>query len=211
LSPVDGSGAPELLVDGDGGLDVEGWSPDGTVLAAHQHGPQAEDIVTIALDGDTPEVRPFRADEFVTVGTTFSPDGRYVAYMSNESGRDEVYVRPFPGPGGQVTASVGGGREPVWAPTGELFYRSSDGSRLMVVAAQTEPTLRLQPPQEVFSGEYFRAASGVPQYDVTADGQRFLMMQSAGASGDAGEDADRPRIVLIENFFEVLRQLAPTE
>jgi serine/threonine-protein kinase len=209
VSPVDGSEAPELLVDGDGGLDVEAWSPDGTVLAAHQHTAQAEDMVMIGLEGDTPEVRPFRADEFATAGTTFSPDGRYVAYMSNESGRQEVYVRPFPGPGGQVTVSVGGGREPVWAPSGELFYRSTDGSRLMVVDVQTDPTLRLEPPEEVFSGQYFRDASPVPQYDVTSDGQRFLLMHSGEASDDA--EADRPRIVLIQNFFEVLRQIAPAE
>ena len=93
VGPVDGRGAPELLVDGDGGLDVESWSADGRVLLAHQHtAGQEENLVTIPLEGATPEVRPFLANQFSTAGTVFSPDGRYVAYTSNESGVEEVYV-----------------------------------------------------------------------------------------------------------------------
>jgi serine/threonine-protein kinase len=207
--PVDGSGAPELLVDGDGGLDVESWSADGRVLLAHQHtANQQEDLVTIPLDGATPEVHPFLANEFSTAGTVFSPDGRYIAYTSNESGREEVYVRPFPGPGGQVTVSVGGGREPAWGRSGELFYRSVAGDRLMAAAVQVEPALRLSAPMELFRGEFLREAPPVRQYDVAADGQRFLMLRRPVATSTGGE-AVAPKIVLVENFFEELKRLVP--
>ena len=209
VGPVDGSGAPELLVDGDGGLDVESWSADGRVLLAHQHtADSGEDLVTIPLDGATPEVRPFLANEFSTAGTVFSPDGRYIAYTSDESGREEVYVRPFPGPGGQVTASVGGGREPAWGRNGELFYRTVGGDRMMAVAVQVEPALRLSAPVELFRGEFLRDAPPVRQYDVTADGQRFLMLRRPAGTGSEG-DAARPKIVLVENFFEELKRLVP--
>jgi serine/threonine-protein kinase len=209
VGPVDGSGAPELLVEGEGGLDVESWSADGRVLVAHQHTANTgENLVTIPLDGATPEVRPFLANEFNTSGTVFSPDGQYVAYTSNESGVEQVYVRPFPGAGGQVTASVGGGREPVWGRNGELFYRGLSGDRMMAVAVQVEPALRLSTPVELFRGEFLRDPSPVPQYDVTADGQRFLMLRSPVVAPSEGAVA-RPKIVLVEHFFEELKRLAP--
>jgi serine/threonine-protein kinase len=188
---------------------VESWSADGRVLLAHQHtANQQEDLVTIPLDGATPEVHPFLANEFSTAGTVFSPDGRYIAYTSNESGREEVYVRPFPGPGGQVTVSVGGGREPAWGRSGELFYRSVAGDRLMAAAVQVEPALRLSAPMELFRGEFLREAPPVRQYDVAADGQRFLMLRRPVATSTGGE-AVAPKIVLVENFFEELKRLVP--
>ena len=105
---------------------------------------------------------------------------------------------PFPGPGGQTTVSVGGGREPAWAPTGELFYRRTRDYMMMVVEVSTDPVLTVGRPVELFAGS---GASGVTaSYAVTADGQRFLMSASLVASGGAGTSADqRPKVVVVLN------------
>ena len=126
---------------------------------------------------------PGRADVEPLLHTTFaerngsiSPrHGRRVAYESNESGQEEIYVRPFPNvTEGQWQISTGGGKDPVWAPKGnELFYR--DGTSVMAAAVQTAPVFQATSPVRLFDGPYVTAlASG---FDVSRDGQRFLMTE----------------------------------
>ena len=97
-----------------------------------------------------------------TTNAVFSPDGRYVAHVSDQTGEREIYIRPFPGPGGQETVSVGGGDEPAWASNGELFYRRPSDYAMMVVEVSTEPTLTVGQPRELFRGGAVsrRAAAG---------------------------------------------------
>ncbi len=123
-----------------------------------------------------------------------------------ETGQREIYIQPYPGPGGQETVSVGGGREPVWATNGELFYRNLAGDRVMAVSVTTEPTLTMGTSREVLQGNYV-FDSIHPQYDVTADGQRFLMLQDAATenSGEAGP----PPINTVLNWFEELKERVP--
>ena len=109
-----------------------------------------------------------------------SPDGRWLAYHSSETGRDEVYVRPFPNVGdGRWQVSVDGGREPLWSPGGqELFYRSSTG--VIAVNVQLSPVFTAAPPQQLLSGN--DVSSGYQTYDISPDGQRFIMMKSPSGS-----------------------------
>ena len=108
-----------------------------------------------------------------------SPDGRWMAYASEESGRREIYVQAYPGPGGRWQISSDGGNEPLWSASGrELFYRSGD--RMMAVDISTVREFLAGKPRKLFEGSYVRAAGGYvrAQYDVSPDGQRFLMLKA---------------------------------
>ena len=107
----------------------------------------------------------------------FSPDGRWMAYGSNESGRYEIYVRPYPGPGGKWQISTDGGTEPVWNPKGhELFYR--DAQKMMAVEYSVQPSFSVGKPKMLFEGPYVLTPRSFPDYDVSPDGQRFLMLKT---------------------------------
>jgi serine/threonine-protein kinase len=131
------------------------------------------DIWVLPLDTRTPV--PFLQTPVFETAARFSTDGRWLAYVSFDSGVGEVYVRPFPGPGGRLQISNGGGTEPVWSRNGrELYYR--DGNRMMSVALTAEPALIAERPRLLFEGSYLRSDTGGAGYDVAADG-RFLMVQ----------------------------------
>jgi serine/threonine-protein kinase len=146
----------------------------------------------------------FLAGAFQERAPRFSPDGRWIAYVSNESGRDEVYVRPYPGPGGQVAISTNGGTQPVWSrTTRELLFRSEQA--LMAVTVDTSATFSASAPRALFDAEDFVAEvgpSGSAQYDAHADGKRLIMLTAVPVSA-------RARVVL--NWFDELRKLFPAE
>ncbi len=127
-----------------------------------------------------------------------SPDGRWLAYTSNESGRFEVYVQPFPGAGARSRISRDGGTEPVWARNGkELFFRQGDS--LMAVAMVNGAAV--SGPQLLVSAPTLRATTGGrPNYDVTTDGQRFVMIRL---------EPDGPRIQVVLNWADELRRRVP--
>jgi serine/threonine-protein kinase len=164
------------------------------------------------LSMDRAESKPqvFFKGDFNAESAAFSRDGRYVAFLAQETGQREVYIRPYPGPGGQQTVSVGGGREPVWAANGELFYRSLTGEQMFVVSVTTVPTLKVGTPVQVFRGPYYISPTGSPraQYDVTADGQRFLML---APSPGTDTSVARSHFVVVENWFEELKRRVPTK
>jgi serine/threonine-protein kinase len=109
-------------------------------------------------------------------GASFSPNGQWMAYCSDESGRFEVYVRPFPGTGGKWQLSTDGGKGPVWSRNGrEIFF--TDGDRMMVVAVEIDPTFSHGVPRRLFQLAFHRGYGPYPDYDVTPDGKRFLMFQ----------------------------------
>ena len=143
---------------------------------------------------------PFIATPFSERGAAFSHDGRLLAYVSNESGLDEVYVTPFPGPGAKLPISSNGGLQPVWSRRdNELFYR--DGDRMMAVRVESDP-LRGSPAEMLFEV----SASGssdrnTPDYDVAPDG-RFVMVV-------AEDQLQEIRVVL--NWFDELERLVPVE
>ena len=135
-------------------------------------------------------------------GGQFSPDGHWMAYVSNESGQFEVYVRPYPGPDRKKQVSTQGGTHPKWNRNGkELFYRV--GNKMMVVDVSTSPDLTLSQPRVLFEQRYaFGSAQTIPNYDVSPDGQRFIMVKDDSASG---------RLNIVLNWFEELKRLVPTK
>ena len=202
---ADGSGEAELLLKGEGGLQrLVTWTPDGQILAfAGQDANRGFDIIVLPLEGDrTPT--PFLATSFDERAPAFSPDGHWLAYISNESGKNEVYVQPYPGPGGKRLISTNGGTEPVWSADGrELFYRQ--GIQIMAVAVETQPTFTTGTPQVLFAGsEYLADPAGHQGYDVSADGQRFLMVRSQQGIGATS-------LYIVLNWFEELKRLVPTD
>jgi serine/threonine-protein kinase len=219
VTSSDGSSQPRQLTKLGGQVHVDSWSPDGRVLTVHHHRPDATSpstaresraILTLAMDRADPEPEVFLEAKVTAEGANLSRDGHFVAYLSQESGQREIYIRPFPGPGGQVTVSVGGGQEPVWARNGELFYRSLNGQRMFAVPVTTTPALKVGTSVELFQGSYFVSPTGSPraQYDVTTDAQRVLML---APSANTNTPRPRPRIVVVQNWFEELTRLLPVE
>jgi len=151
------------------------------------------------------EPQPFIASPNHECCAQFSPDGKWLAYVSNERGRIQVYIRPYPAPDVKflVSEERGGGGEPRWSPDGtELFYRS--GNRLMAVSVQTDPTFRAGRPEVLFQGPFQSAPNpaGLQFYDISPDGERFLMTKAAV------QEAGQINVVL--NWFEELKRLVPT-
>jgi hypothetical protein len=127
----------------------------------------------------------------------FSPDGRAIAYVSGETNRNEIQLRPFPGPGERIVVSTSGGNEPMWSPSGrELFYRVGDS--LMAVDVTTSPSLKVGTPHRLFERRYEQSISLYPNYS-TIDGQRFVMIKRI-------DQDEPPRINVIINWFDQLRQ-----
>ncbi len=202
--PADGSGAEERLTTSENFLKPDSWSPDGQVLAITELNPTTGwDLWTLKLAGDR-KARQFLQTPSNEGGGMFSPDGRWLAYVSNESGRDEIYVRPFPGPGGKLQISTEGGTAPMWARNGrELFYR--DGDKMMSAAVEIRPTFVAAKPKLLFEGHYETGIYAfVPDYDVSLDGQRFLMIKE----GD--HESGPMQLNMVLNWSDELRRLAPT-
>jgi serine/threonine protein kinase/Tol biopolymer transport system component len=200
---ADGSGAVERVATSDHPLNTGSWSPDGRMLAFEEvHPDTGHDIWVFESDGERHQT-PLLSANFDERHPVFSPDGRWLAYTSDESGRDEVYVRSFPASGAKRQVSVEGGVEPVWNPMGgELFFRS--GNRIMGVTIRTEPVLTLSRPRMLFDGPYKWSSSafGARNYDVAPDGQRFVVLTAPAAPA---------RLHIILNWFEELERLAPTD
>jgi hypothetical protein len=193
-----------------GGLiHVDAWSPDGNILTVHQHRPNRTQttIFMIRMDRQDAAPEPFAEGDGSSEGAHFSPDGRFVSYSSLQSGQRETYIRPYPDGSGPVTVSVGGAHEPVWGKNGEVFYRNLRGDRMFAARVTTRPKLAVDKPEELFEGAYYIAPSGSPrpQYDVTADGQRFLMITRGTDTGAAQRD----RLVIVQNWFDELNRLVP--
>jgi serine/threonine-protein kinase len=200
---ADGSGAEERLTTSDNPQHQGQWSPNGETLAFTEAAlATGWDIWTLSLK-DGRKVQAFLQTPFNETNPAFSPDGRWVAYQSDESGRDEVYVQPFPGPGSKELVSTDGGTEPAWSRDGrELFYRSGD--RMLAVPTTTQPAFRASKPEVLFERPYWTVYPG-RIYDVTADGRRFLMIK------ESEQAAAAVHINVVQNWLEELRRLVPVD
>ena len=168
---VDVAGGAQLVLASDQGKQATDWSRDGRYLLYSSIDPKTNsDIWAIRMDGDGSKPIPVVQTPFQDVGARFSPDGQWVAYASNKSGRSEIYLHPFPGPGAEVPVSPTGGAAPRWRRDGkEIFYVAPDG-RLMAVSIRPTTTgsaLELDPPVPLFPSN--------EDYMVAPDGQRFLL------------------------------------
>jgi serine/threonine-protein kinase len=206
----DGAVEPQRLTDGKLNETGYSFSPDGKRLAFYQNGNGGLDIFTAAFEGDPAHPRLGKPELFLGTPASesrpaFSPDGRWLAYQSDESGNFEVYVRPFPGPGGRWQISTGGGAFPVWSRAGaELLFGTLEGRVMRVnysasgdsfVAGKPSPW----PEASVVS------LTGIPTYDLAPDGKRLAAMMPASA------DTDKPvtHLTFLLNFFDELRRRAP--
>jgi Tol biopolymer transport system component len=202
--PVDGSAPDERLLSGDRPNYPFSWSPDGKVLAFVSVNPTTlQDIRVLRVDqkgGST----PFLETQFREGAPAFSPDGKWIAYVSDESGRFEIYARPFPGPGEKWPISLEGGNEPVWPRNGrELFYRAGDA--MMAVEVQTTPAFSAGKPRKLFDKAYERSLALWANYDASPDGQRLLMVRQENASAPA------THINVVLNWLEELKQKLPAQ
>ena len=198
---ADGTGAAEQLLESELPHTAQSWSPDGEVLTFTEVHPSTNgDILVLPLEGEgKPEA--FLRTPYSETSPVFSPDGHWLAYRSNESGRQEIYVQPFPATSAKWQISTGGGEEAVWAQSGEeLFYRS--GEKMMAVDITTEPTFTHGTPQLLFEGEYL-AYGPRAMYDLTSDGQKFLMLK------ESEEESTVTQLHVVLNWFEELKRLVP--
>ncbi len=161
------------------------------------------DILVLRLEGDR-KPQPLLHTPSNEGAPAFSPDGRWLAYQSDDTGRTEIYVRPFPGPGAKWQISTEGGTGPVWARNGhELFYRNGD--KMMAAAVETKPTFAPAKPKLLFEARYEPAFyTFVANYDVSLDGQRFLMTKSSE------QEAAATQINVVLNWLEDLKRRVPT-
>ena len=200
--PADGSSAWERLTTSEYEQRPGSLTPDGTTLALVE----VADI--LLLDLRSRRVTPFLNSQAEELYPVFSPDGHWMAYTSDESGRHEVYVRPFPGPGGKWLISHEGGLEPLWARNGkELFYRSLDPpwSQVWAVDVRTDGNFSASKPRLLFNVPGLGGRSPIRTWDLSLDGQRFLMVKMEEA-----KPTPVTEMILVQNWFEELKRLCPT-
>jgi len=154
------------------------WSPDGSTLAFHERKPSGERDIWVVSPGHDPA--PFLLTPFDEHSPRFSPDGTRIAYVSDESGRNEVYVQPFPGPGSKWLVSPDGGIDPVWSKNGrEIFYRQGD--YLMVASVAPQAEFSAGRPRRLFEVRFDPGENG-PNYDVSRDGWFVMPRTETGST-----------------------------
>ena len=177
------------------------WYPGGDRLLFEEFHPETErDIGTLVVDEQDGQ-RMILSGPFSEHPAAPSPDGEWLVYGSDETGRREVYVQRTSGVGGKRQVSNAGGTQPVWSPDGtEIFYR--DDTRMFgVPVTSANDELALGEPQVLFEGDFAPGLFGFVNYDVTADGERFLMLRQVEGSAVP--------IVVVLNWFEELKRLVP--
>jgi len=193
--PAGGADSAETLLPFGFGQHLAAFTPDGRALLLQIRSTVSGwDVWILPLPGErTPQ--PYLRGPSDEHSPTVSPDGRWLAYVSDEAGQNEIYVRPFPMPGDPVQVSSGGGREPRWASSGrELFYRSQRG--MVAVPVSTSPSFRAGRGTALFDDKPYLSHEVGAAYDVHPDGRRFLMIRRG---------AETPQVVVVLNWFDQLR------
>ena len=221
---ADGTGKTESLGSWPNAIAIpSSWSDNGkTLVAAVINNLSAEsmggvslvtDIGALPLEGDR-KARLLLQEKHSETQPEISPDGRWMAYTSDESGQNQIYVRPYPDvEGGRWQISNSGGDSPLWSRDGrELFYRNGD--EVMAVSVKTEPTFTLETPKVLFPGNYVSAGFSFPAFelhpwDIGPDGKRFLMMKDAQAASGMSTSGFPRRLNIVLNWTEELKQRVP--
>jgi Tol biopolymer transport system component len=207
VKPADGSGSEETLLPFEQKTfgTPSSWSPDGKFLGYSQVGSSGKwESGVLPLEGERKPQILLASSQFDQLWPIFSPDERCLAYTSNLSGRNEIYVVPFGQGTGKWQISTRGGTQPVWARNGkQLFYRESSGS-IMGVDVVTQPVFSASTPRVIVPAAVTAPLyNGLDSYDVSPDGQRFLVHQQNSEGGQSLQ------INFILNWSEQLRRLAP--
>jgi hypothetical protein len=204
---ADGTGTPERLAQSPSVQLPSAVLPDGTrVVFSEFNASTSGDVMTLTLERDSP-VQPLLQTAFDERNGDVSLDGRWLAYESNDSGQRQISVRPFPDVNrGRWQVSTGGGTQPVWARNGqELFYLAPNGA-LMSVRVERGTTWRAGTPTKLIDAQYYVGVGAARAYDVSPDGQKFLMIKEARPSDDAPPPA---QVVIVQNWAEELKRLVP--
>jgi eukaryotic-like serine/threonine-protein kinase len=217
---ADGAGKEEILgaVMDPGPISFPAsWSDNGKTLVIAQWNPgtQGFDIGTLPMEGDR-KWKPLLNEKYHEAQPQISPDGRWMVYTSDESGQNQIYVRPFPDvSSGRWQISTSGGDSPLWSRDGrEIFYRNGDA--VTAVSVKTMPTFSLETPKTLFRGTYvsnvFRYANNdFTTWDISPDGKKFLMMKEPSGSGSSSAGGGPRKINIVVNWFEELKQRVPTK
>lgn len=192
---ADGSGLEEQLTTTSYNHAPRAWLADGSTLLFDEVHPTTNwDMWCLPMDTKKPW--EFQATKYREFQGAFSPDGRWVAFTSNDSGRNEVYVRPFPGPEPRSRVSTNGGQEPLWNRNGrELFFRLNDA--VMAVEIHPQSTFEAGQPRVLFSGPFIEGV-WTTSYDVAPDGQRFIMTRY-------NDNLPAPQVTVVLNWATVAR------
>jgi Tol biopolymer transport system component len=210
---ADGAGAAQRLTESKNPQYALSWRPDGKFLAFHEINPSTGvDVMTMPIGGDEKsgwkpgEPKPFVNSAFTEAEPAFSPDGRWIAYVSNESGSYEVYVRPFPGPGGKWQVSTGAGTYPKWSRNGkELFYRTVDSKIMVVTYTASDDSFHADKPQLWSPGQFTERGIGTYNFDLHPDGKRFAVLKAPGTEQTTAVN----KVSFIFNFFDEIRRKFP--
>jgi serine/threonine-protein kinase len=210
----DGSGKPQPLTQSKSRQLPYSFTPDGKRLAFYELSPQTQnDIWTVPLESDGAELRagkpePYLQTPFDERHPTFSPDGRWLAYDSNESGSYQVYVRAFPDKGGKWQISNSGGVYPVWSRNGrELFFRTED-SQIMVSSYAVKGDSFVADKPRVWSEKRIASIGLLANYDLAPDGKRIAALMPAETV--EGQKAQN-HVIFLENFFDEVRRRTATQ
>ena len=180
------------------------WTRDGKFLSVAESNPKTRWNILI-VNVEEQKLQPFVATDAMEQWPEFSPDGRWLAYSSDRTGRFEVYVRSFPGGDKEFVISNNGGVAPLWSPDGrELFYRGLEWEKLIKVDITTQPEFSIGSPHVLFE----HAGGGgnpIRGYDITPDGQKFLFVVYPGSKPVEVVT----KLILVQNWFEELRRLSP--
>jgi len=213
-APADGSGRTQRLMEGKTIRRPHSFTPDGKRLAFLEAGPEGG-IWTVPVEADSKnQLRAGKPEVFlggppIDAEALFSPDGKWLAYTSSESGTPEVYVRPFPGgaTGGRWQISNGGGMFPRWSRNGrELFYRNVDSSRIWVAPYTVKGGALVAEKPRVWSQKRFTSIGPYPNLDLAPDGKRFAVLM---APDSTGAEKSLAQLTFLLNFFDELRRRAP--
>ena len=217
--PADGSGPPVLLTPNDGHLHAESWSPDGaTFLAEAVNGPTAGSLSMLQMANASHTLQPFLRTAARIHSPAISPDGRWLAYSGDDTGRFEIYLQPFPSLGARRQVSVSGGFEPVWSRDGrEMFFRNNDA--MMVVSVdKRDGKMEIGTPALLFEHRFSTGGNNRDtDYDVSVDGQRFLMIEDdkgairGGLGGLLGTPPDARSIVMVQGWVKELSNQVPAK
>ena len=207
---ADGTGQDELIGSlPDRALYPSSWSGDGKALVLSEGSGATDDIGMISMEGDH-KYSPLLRGKHDERNPQISPNGRWMAYTSDESGRSEIYVRAFPevDKGGRWQVSTSGGEHPLWSRNGrELFYRNGD--TVMGVSVKTDLAFSLETPQVLFKGTYCFVQDEDFSWDISPDGRRFLMIKELTDNAQTPAGASPRRINIVLNWFEELKQRVP--
>jgi Tol biopolymer transport system component len=176
--PSDGSGPAERIIENENDKYPCSWSPDGKVLAFVEATPDTQRDIWMYPTEEGQEPYPFLNSRAAEMQAQFSPDGRWLAYVSNESGRFEVYVRSFPDPGGKWQVSREGGYAPIWASDGTEIYFYDGADKIMAASVSSARQFAVTKVQELFTLRGLTGFAAGRSFDVSPDGQRFVFAQS---------------------------------